>query len=98
MNISDEAAEAAAKELHGWEDHREEWADAELDVREYYLDQARSLLIVAAPHLLAVAWDVCAGAVEAATRLVAPDEITPMGARIINKTTSRNPYRTEAHK
>lgn len=56
-------------------------------------DNLRAALEAAAPFLMAQAWDVCAGVVEAATRLVAPDEITPMGARIINKAASHNPYR-----
>lgn len=83
MTIPDEAVEAAAKAIAG-----EYWRTA--------MDDARAALEAAAPFLMARAWDACAVTVEAATRLVAPDDITPMGARIINKVAKNNPYRSEA--
>jgi hypothetical protein len=90
VSIPDEAVEAAAKAL----DEMRTNPDTLMD----YLSSAkvaRAALEAAAPFIQAQAWDVCAGAVEAATRLVAPDHITPMGARIINKTAANNPYRKE---
>lgn len=81
MKITDEAVEAATGAL------------SPTDASAIYPDAMHAALEAAAPFLMAQAWDVCAGVVEAATRLVAPDEITPMGARVINAAAAHNPYR-----
>lgn len=87
MTTSNEAAvEAASIAFHGA-------MDASFSIPADWHDEIRAALEAAAPFLRAEGWDVCAGAVEAATRLVAPDEITPMGARVINNAAAKNPYR-----
>lgn len=57
----------------------------------------RTILKAAAPHMLAhakaEAWEHCAKKAEAATKLAAPDHITPMGACVIRESIKDNPYR-----
>lgn len=84
MTLPDEAVEAAIGAL------------SPTDAATIYPDAMHAALEAAAPFLMARAWDACAVTVEAATRLVAPDDITPMGARVINKVAKNNPYRSEA--
>jgi hypothetical protein len=49
MNVPNEAVDAVARSLHSFEDHREDWDNSHSDEREYYLNQARTILNVAGP-------------------------------------------------
>jgi hypothetical protein len=56
MSIPDEAVEAAAEAMHDRDAYLELFEDAPEHRRARYLDAARGILEVAAPHLMAQAW------------------------------------------
>ena len=57
MNIPDEAVEAAALALLERDYGVRDWSIVTEQVKGNYLDEARTALEAAAPHLMAQAWD-----------------------------------------
>jgi hypothetical protein len=57
VNISDEAVEAAALALLERDYGVNDWGITDEQVKAAYLDEARTALEAAAPHIAAEAWD-----------------------------------------